>query len=224
MLDTYGKGFDYVDLFCGGLSSAYRVSQVCEPRSVLLNDVCRPLMLMYERCMSEGVDWLPDDPDEVSELFPRYKENQDMDDPLTAWLGIGCSYSGMWFEKCLGTRNDGYVYAKGCKNSLRRKIDQLRGSRITCLDYRDVPIEDGSVVYMDPPYEGTRSRYLHLEMDYDEFWDYARELSDRCRVVVSCFRYPEDFRQVVCFGDTISLSDRFGRTHTGTDEYLVTKC
>ena len=223
-MDTCGEGFAYVEPFCGGLSSAYAVSRVCHPSSILLNDANRPLMLLYERCMAEGVGWLPDDPDEVAEMFYRYKESQDMNDPLTAWLGIGCSYSGLWFSKPLGVRKDGYVYARGCKNSLGRRIDQLRGSKLMCVDYKDVPIEDGSVVYLDPPYEGTTCKYPNSDMDYARFWDYARDLSGRCRVVVSCFQHPEDFREVVCFGDTISMADRYGSTHTGTNEYLVELC
>ena len=57
-------------------------------------------------------------------------------------------------------------------------------------DYRDVPIEDGGVVYCDPPYRGV-SGYVTGAFDHDAFYDWARNAE--FPVYVSEYSMPEDF-------------------------------
>ena len=58
------------------------------------------------------------------------------------------------------------------------------------LDYRDVPIEDGGVVYCDPPYRGV-SGYVTGAFDHDAFYDWVRNAE--FPVYVSEYSMPEDF-------------------------------
>ena len=57
------------------------------------SDVNRPLITMY-KALQDG--WIP--PSTVTEeMYAEYKGIQDAEDPLTAFIGIGCSFSGKWF-------------------------------------------------------------------------------------------------------------------------------
>lgn len=61
-----------------------------------------------------------------------------------------------------------------------------------CLDYRKVPIPDGSVVYCDPPYKGTQ-KYIH-EFDHEVFYQWA--LSRPFPVFISEYNMPDDFSPI----------------------------
>ena len=65
----------------------------------------------------------------------------------------------------------------------------------TCLDYHDVEIPDGAVVYCDPPYANTTG-YTVGQFDTNEFWYYMRQLSKRCDVYISEESAPDDFECV----------------------------
>lgn len=87
----------YVEPFCGGMWSAVRVAEELHPKVMILNDINKPLMLLWERCLDEGCDWLPVDAEQVEREYLKYKATQDENDPLTAWYGIALSFGGKWF-------------------------------------------------------------------------------------------------------------------------------
>lgn len=87
----------YVEPFCGGMWSVTRVVKELHPKKVILNDINRPLMLLWEKCLENGCDWLPVDPLVIEENYPKYKAMQNENDPLTAWYGVALSFGGKWF-------------------------------------------------------------------------------------------------------------------------------
>lgn len=211
----------YVEPFCGGMWSAARVAKELKPGRMILNDVNKPLMLLWDRCMKDGADWLPDYPD--AEMHRWYKEHQPEDDPLTAYIGFGFSFGGAWFSTYIkpGTSHNGDQ-----KKSIENKVRWLRNANtvLSNADYTELDIPDGAVVYLDPPY-GNRTKAHHFEkFDYDAFWGYTRQLSTRCAVFTSCFECPDDFRAVLEWGDTVHRytdGKRSRRYTDGTNERLV---
>ena len=73
-----------------------------------------------------------------------------------------------------------------------KDLEGLRTAQFTCLDYRDVVIPDGSIVYCDPPYANTTS-YTTGNFNSREFWDYMRKISEKNIVLISEQNAPEDF-------------------------------
>lgn len=51
-------------------------------------------------------------------------------------------------------------------------LEKLQGLEITNLDYRDVQIEEDSVIYCDPPYANTNS--YKIDFKHNEFYDWCR--------------------------------------------------
>ena len=213
----------YIEPFCGGMWSATRVIRDLHPKVSILNDINKPLMLLWDKCIKEGVDWLPTDQQFVEDNRQKYKREQNMDDPLTAWYGIAVSFGGDWFagiaRQSKGDRNYGYL---GQKKSTYSKVKILQSSNIMLcnLDYQQLSIPDGSVVYCDPPYEGRTKAYIFKGFDHIEFWDWVRELSQRCCVFISCFDCPDDFRPIYEWGDTVARHYSSKGTE-GTNEKLV---
>lgn len=213
----------YVEPFCGGMWSAARVARELHPKEVILNDINKPLMLLWEKCLREGCEWLPTDSDTIEREYKGYKARQDENDPLTAWYGITLSFGGKWFGGVARNsrirENDGY---ESQRNSTESKVDSLSkvNTDLHIGSYKDLTVPDNAVVYLDPPYEG-RTKAHHFDLfNYNEFWDYVRELSKRCTVFTSCFDCPKDFETIYEWGDTV-VRHLNSKGTDGTNERLV---
>lgn len=188
---------------------------------MILNDINRPLMLLWEKCLREGCDWLPKYP--TFEEYNKYKKEQPEDDPLTAYYGFGFSFGGAYYTSYIkpGTSHNGDQVI-----SVKKKVNSLSqvNTDLHIGSYKDLVIPDNAVVYLDPPYEGRTKAHHFEKFDYNEFWDYVRELSKRCTVFTSCFDCPEDFETVYEWGDTVHRYTD-GKRETeytdGTNERLV---
>lgn len=214
----------YVEPFCGGMWSAARVARELHPKRMILNDINKPLMLLWEKCLEDGCDWLPVDAEQVEREYQHYRVTQDENDPLTAWYGIALSFGGKWFG---GVARNGKIETwrdmhEPERRSTQKKIDSLRivETELHTGSYKDLEIPNDAVVYLDPPYEGRTKAHHFDKFDYDEFWQWVRELSKRCIVFTSCFDCPSDFETVYTWGDTI-VRHLNSRGTDGTCERLV---
>ena len=212
----------YVEPFCGGMWSAARVARELHPKEMILNDINKPLMLLWEKCLEEGCDWLPVDAEQVEQEYPKYKVTQDDNDPLTAWYGIALSFGGKWFGGVARDRRGKTNSGVNGVKSMGKKIDSLQTVEIELHigSYKDLEIPSGAVVYLDPPYEGRTKAHHFDKFDYNEFWGWVRELSKRCTVFTSCFDCPEDFETVYEWGDTV-VRHLNSKGTDGTNERLV---
>lgn len=211
----------YVEPFAGGMWSAARVAGELRPGLMILNDINKPLMLLWEKCLREGCEWLPQYP--TAEEYTKYKQTQPENDPLTAYYGFGFSFGGAWYTSYIkpGTSHNGDQV-----KSVKRKIDDLSQTPLAlyCGSYEDLNIPDGAVVYCDPPYEGRTKAHHFDSFDFPQFWQWVRDLSKRCTVFVSCFDCPEDFETVYSWGDTVHRytdGKRESEYTDGTCERLV---
>lgn len=211
----------YVEPFCGGMWSAARVARELHPGRMILNDINKPLILLWEKCLENGCDWLPQYP--TLEEYNKYKQEQSEDDPLTAYYGFGFSFGGAYYTSYIkpGTSHNGDQV-----KSIQRKINALQTvhTELHTGSYKGLEIPDGAVVYLDPPYEGRTKAHHFDKFDYNEFWQWVRELSMRCVVFTSCFDCPVDFETVYEWGDTVHRYTN-GKRETGytdgTNERLV---
>lgn len=217
----------YVEPFCGGMWSAARVAKQLKPGLMILNDINKPLMLLWEKCLQEGCDWLPVDSETIERKYQGYKIRQDENDPLTAWYGIALSFGGKWFggvarSKKLDAKHPYGVNREYSRKSTQEKIDSLRTvqTELYIGSYTDLYIPDGAVVYLDPPYEGRTKAHHFDSFNYNEFWQWVRELSKRCIVFTSCFDCPVDFETVYEWGDTV-VRHLNSKGTDGTNERLV---
>jgi DNA adenine methylase len=134
----------------------------------------------------------------VPPRFVPEEEYQDLKDEkdsvLRGFVGIACSFGGKWFggyARGTGIRN----YALNGYNTAMKTAPKLQGALITWMNYQDMTIPDGSLVYCDPPYAGTTG-YNKTKFDHDAFWQWVRDLSSRCTVFVSEYSAPPDFQEV----------------------------
>ena len=174
------------------------------------NDLCVPLITLY-RAYQHG--WRP--PETLSKPeWEQLRAVQNPDDPLTAFAGFACSYGGKWFGGYAGgTTYTGepvplhlrYKYsdldARGCRaynyaaqagRSLARQMSKCTGVVFENLDYSELVIPDGALVYLDAPYKGTTSYgYAKSEFDHKRYFAWAEQLSERATVVLAEYSAPE---------------------------------
>lgn len=165
---------------------------------VILNDKQEYLIELY-KALQNG--WVP--PESLSEDEYKYvKEHKNEDKALTAFVGFGCSFGGKWFGGYgrHGVKDNHAAERSMCEESRRallRDLEILKNAKFMCLDYRDIDIPDGSVIYADPPYKDKMAAYgLQDQFDTGEFWEWCREKSDNHLIYVSELEAPDDFEAI----------------------------
>jgi DNA adenine methylase len=185
-------GQRFVDVFTGG---ANIVAGMGDHGPCVANDGCEPLITLY-RAWLDG--WRP--PAEVSEqLYHEVKARKDPADPLTAFVGFGCSYGGKWFGgyarswNTPGTNDrkgrqgtgESINFALDAAVKLERKLTCCRDVSFVCCDFADLEILPGDLVYCDSPYRGTTAYGYFRGFDYDRYLSKLTEWSAIADVFVS---------------------------------------
>jgi DNA adenine methylase len=186
IINKYSQNKDFFSLFCG--SGAIESKVVA--KSICCNDSHEYLIEMFKAIQ---LGWII--PDSISkEQYDYIKFHKDEDKALTGFVGFACSFGGKWFGGYAHLKNYASKnYAIYSKNSLLRKMRTLQEAKFTCLDYKNVSIPDGSVVYCDPPYEGTTKYSNSVLFNHGEFWDYMKKISQKNIVFISEYNAPKEF-------------------------------
>lgn len=184
-MKTRGGDRPFVSLFCGSCSIESKVNTEIK----ILNDKHPYLIAMWKE-LQKG--WIP--PDIITkEDYYYIKENKDEKPYLTGFVGFGCSFGGKWFGG-LASNKKGDNYCARAERSLMKDISGLINAEFSCLDYKDVIIPKGSVVYADPPYAKTTGYDKIVgEFNHEEFWEYMRKISKDNKVFISEQEAPDDF-------------------------------
>lgn len=89
----------------------------------------------------------------------------------------------------------GRNYFKEARKNLEAQAPNLKDIVFKCQDYKDLEEVKGAVIYLDPPYQGTK-KYGYAnqpQIDYNEFWDWVKKISKDNYVFVSEQSAPGDF-------------------------------
>lgn len=175
-----------IEQCCGGLSVTQRLGDL----EVTARDACVPLITLY-KAMQAG--WVP--PAEVDrETWERYRGNPDPEDPMTAFVGFGCSRSGAWFSGFIAD----YKYthrrvpaATAARDSLLRKLACCKDVTFTAGDYADAPVR--GIWYCDIPYVDSLGYPAVGTFDHARFWLVANDVSLEIPVLVSERVAPADW-------------------------------
>lgn len=186
------KDQPFVDLFCGGCSI---ISKIDGDRVKIANDKHKYLISMWKE-LQKG--WIP--PDNLSkDEYIYIKENKDEQPFLTGFTGFGCSFAGKWFGG-YAYNSEKRNYCLMSKNSCINKMNTLKNVIFLNLDYSEVNIPYGSMIYCDIPYQGT-TQYCKNEVgifNHEEFYQWVRENSNKYDIYISGYKnnIPIDFEIV----------------------------
>lgn len=143
-------------------------------------------------CLLDSVanGWIP--PEDVTE--EEYKEAKRLKtiDAKTAFMGFLCSFGSKWFGG-FARNKVGTNYAKTGHNALIKQAPNIKGVSFICCPYDQLPIPENSIIYCDPPYEGT-TKYATGGFDHVAFWQWCRDkASEGHQVFVSEYNAPDDW-------------------------------
>ena len=178
----------YFEPFCGALGVMHRMTG-----KRIAADGFKPLITMYKH-VQKG--WRP--PKRITaKQHAWYKANPDPNDPLTAFIGFGCSLFGQLFNTFLrDSFQKGRNIAEITRKSLMKKMDQCQDVRFVYKDYRKHVIKAGAMfIYCDPPYSDMAFDLPQLPgFDHSEFWETMREWTKAGHtVIISGKVAPKDF-------------------------------
>ena len=85
-------------------------------------------------------------------------------------------------------------------NNMEKQAPDLKGIQFRCASYDTISTDDieNAVVYCDPPYQGTKFYgYANQpKMNYEDFWNWVRNMSKNNFVFVSEQSAPDDFTSI----------------------------
>lgn len=171
----------YVEAFVGGANSFMHVEN---PR---LGADINPYIVACLAAARDG--WIP--PDTVTEAeYYAIRDNMSAYPPeLVGFVGVGCSFGSKWFGG-YARNGAGRNYASKSYDEITDQAPYLRGATLIHSPYDALDIPDGSIAYLDPPYQGTTGYKQSGAFDHAAFWRWADDLAGRCRVFVSEYNAP----------------------------------
>ena len=193
-------GRDFVSLFCGSCT----VEALINANRRILNDK-QPFIASMWNAVINGYRFPKDtytkeDHDAMKEKWIAGEVPEDQY-PECAFLMTCYSMFGRWgstYYRNAYKKDPTHEY-NGMKNIYKR-AEQMRGNTIVLnMDYKDVPIPSGAVIFADPPYYGVETNVwgLNEKFNHDAFWEYMRKLTDNGHLVfVTESTAPDDFKPV----------------------------
>ena len=195
----------YFEPFVGG---AWVLQEMTGKR--IASDGNFALIEMYKALQS---GWTP--PDSITkEQYVEYKSKQNPRDPMTAFVGIGCSFAGKWFGGFIGNGEKGdkaKCSVKASRNSLIKQLPNINSTEFIHGTFDTHLVGDGWLIYCDPPYQGTTAYGAFSGFDNSKFWETVRSWSKNNVVIVSEYSAPEDFECVIEIKKTNSMYHSDGK-------------
>ena len=117
----------------------------------------------------------------------------------TALIGYCASYGGRYFDGGFARnsrtddRNSSTIKYRNNLKNLKSQASHLKDITFMCCDYKKFADYKDCLFYFDPPYKGTK-QYSIQNINYDEFYDFLRQLSKNNIVLVSEYNMPNDFK------------------------------
>ena len=191
-----GPKRDFVSLFCGSCN----VDALIDCNHRIINDKQKYVSAMWHDLLN-GYKF----PFTVAgkEVHQHYKELVQQDRvpreewPVAAFMGTCYSMFGRWFDMYFRNahKKDPTREYNGM-NNIYKSAEAMKGNTtVYNMDYLDVPVPDGAVVFADPPYYGVSNNVwgLNEEFDREKFWEYMNKLVEDGHVVfvTECIVPPE---------------------------------
>jgi DNA adenine methylase len=179
--ENYLKGNDkpFYDLFCG---SCNVLTKINPNRELYGNDKHKYVIAMWKELQN---GWTP--PQSCTESQWRIVKNDlDKKPHVSGFIGFGCSFSGRWFEGYARDKS-GRNFCLNAYNSTMKKLSRLQRVRFENLDYQDVSVKTGAIVYCDIPYKNTKP-YNKKEVgvfDHEKFYEWCKDNKSDFTILVS---------------------------------------
>ena len=110
----------------------------------------------------------------------------------------------IWLERLQNLERLERFQSLGRLERLQNLESINNGVLLSNLSYEQVPIEEDSVIYCDPPYKDTNT-YLD-DFDHEKFYSWLRSLKQQ--VFISEYQMPNDFYEVFSIKKRVLINDK----------------
>ena len=191
MLCPPDKCLGYVEPFCGSLGVMKQMTDKGY-KSYEAYDKHTDLITMWKAVRDETI-LLPDVCSEDD--YGLWKDSSFECIPERTAIGYGMSFGGVWWGGYARDPEGKRDFMRELRNGFGRLLPKIKNVKFGASDYQDLVIND-KLVYLDPPYQGTKGYSAAGHFDHNHFWSWAEKLSDNNTVVVSSPSAPEGWIQV----------------------------
>lgn len=179
--DTYARDI-WVEPFVGGGNVLEHAAPIFHKSIGMDGHV--DLIMMWQDVMN---GWNPIDVDRDTYNNMRHSSPSG----VRGYVGFGASFGGKWFGGYGVSPRDGEVW-RASQRSVIRQGEVFRNNNVKFIHcmFGNFNPESGSVVYCDPPYQGT-TNYSLGNFDHDKFYKIISQWSlNGCHVYVSGYDIP----------------------------------
>ncbi len=206
----------YVEPFCGGLGTMDSINYYAQSISKVANDY-NPFLIAMWKGLQMNLDKPMEIPkslyDEYRNKFNNLKSSYDevreivnntcggynfYEIFLIGWIGFMASFNGRFYDGWYSGKASGRDYVKEQISNTLNQVPLI--SEITFITYNYKSLSNfrkDSIVYCDIPYQGTKQYAFSKHFNYEEFWQWCRDVSKTgSKIFVSEYRAPSDFKCV----------------------------
>lgn len=207
----------YVEPFCGGCNTIDKVDG-----NRIGNDINHSVIALFQALQLGKELPKPIDKSAYNDIreSPGYYPAS-----TVGYAGVCCSYSGKWFGGYAGvtkTKNGIRDYQSEARANILAQLSGIKGIKLTSGEYFDFSIPANSIIYCDPPYEGTTSYFTMFNHKF--FWDWCRQKAKEGHTVfISEYHAPEDFKCVweMNVGSSLSANGKIGGNKISTEKLFT---
>lgn len=184
----------YIEPFVGGANIIDKIK--CKNKYGY--DSCDYLIALLQQA-EKDFDKIPKDGNrEMWDKGKEYAKNNIMPNDMTLMeigaIGFFSSYSAGGYPRGYVNNSKERNYYKEKYDNLKKQAPNLKGIVFKAQKYNELKSVKNAVIYCDPPYQNTTSySYKKDKMDYENFWNWVREISKDNHVFVSEQNAPDDF-------------------------------
>ena len=165
-------------------------------------------------------DFVVQFPSDVSETYYKTVKGT-APHPINSWIRYSCSFGGKFdngYAREAGS-DDSTFCGYGKRNALKQS-PKIQNVEFICCSYLDLTESiTNSLIYCDPPYQGTTG-YKTGQFNHKEFFDWCRKMKVKGNsVFVSEYSAPDDF-ELVWQGE---IKTNFSSTRTKATHNAVEK-
>lgn len=124
----------------------------------------------------------------------EYKQLRKTDNyKYKGYAGFAFSYGGKWLGGWRRDKEHKRDYVQESYNNALKQNPKLQNVIFINKKYDDLDIPKNSLIYCDPPYEGT-TKYKDNMFNYKKFWEWCRnKTKEGHNVFISEYNTPNDF-------------------------------
>ena len=134
---------------------------------------------------------------------------------FVALVAYFTSYSARGFGGGYALNGTRDYYHERLRN-FEKQIPLLKGCRFITKSIFDLEVKN-CIIYLDPPYKGTKGYDFSKNFNHVKFWNKVRKLSERNKVFVSEQQAPDDFKTIWTLN---TARNTFGSSSTKATENL----